>query len=289
MKVLITGAAGQLGRALIATAPEGFDLTGVDVDELDITNTDDVRARIEALQPQLIVNAAAYTQVDRAETERALAFQINADGPANLAAAAQAIGARLIHVSTDYVFDGCGSRPYRPDDATAPLGVYGESKLDGERRARAIGGARALILRTAWLYGAVGQNFVLTMLKLMRERERLRVVADQIGTPTSSKTLAQAIWAAAQKPALTGVYHWTDAGVASWYDFALAIQEEALALGLLARAIPLEPIRAEDYPTPARRPAYSVLDKTKTVADFGVQPLHWRVALRQVLKELTHA
>ncbi|HYM48447.1 MAG TPA: dTDP-4-dehydrorhamnose reductase, partial [Burkholderiaceae bacterium] len=235
-----------------------------------------------------IINAAAYTHVDRAETEHQRAIAINADGPANLAAAARSVDARLIHVSTDFVFDGGSSRPYRPEDTAAPTSAYGLSKLEGERRVTAIGEQRVLIVRTAWLYAARGNNFVNTMLKLMRERQELRVVADQIGTPTWATTLARALWAAARRPALHGIYHWTDAGVASWYDFAVAIQEEALARKLLARAIPICPIRTEDYPTPAKRPAYSVLDKTRSVADFDMPLVHWRAALRQMFAELAH-
>lgn len=289
MRVLITGSDGQLGRALAASAMREVELVGVDLAQLDITRGDDVRRYVTHTKPALIINAAAYTQVDRAESERERAFAVNADGPAHLAEAARGIGARLIHVSTDYVFDGNHSRPYRTDDAATPASVYGESKLDGERRVSAIGTTQTLIVRTAWLYGAHGQNFVHTMLKLMRERDELRVVADQIGSPTWATTLARAIWAAAQRHALHGIYHWTDAGVASWYDFAVAIQEEALARGLLAREVPVHPIRTEDYPTPARRPAYGVLDKTRAIADFGVPLLHWRVALRQMLAELAHA
>ncbi len=287
MKVLITGAAGQLGSALQATVPAGLEVTATD-NALDITRADAVQTALTTLRPALIINCAAYTRVDDAEREPTLAFAINAEGPANLATAARVLGARLIQISTDYVFDGTQARPYSPGDATSPLGVYGASKLAGEQQVLEIAGDHALVIRTAWLYGASGNNFVKTMLRLMREKNELRVVADQIGTPTWTHTLAQAIWAAAQRPSLHGTYHWTDAGAASWYDFAVAIQEEALAFGLLTRAIPIHPIRTQDYPTPARRPGYSVLDKTKSVADFGVALLHWRVALRHVLKDMPH-
>jgi dTDP-4-dehydrorhamnose reductase len=288
VKALITGAGGQLGRALAETAPAGVKLVALDSATLDITSCEAAAAAVRDHRPALILNAAGYTAVDRAEQERDRAFAVNADGAAHLAQAARDNGARLIHVSTDYVFDGDRSRPWRPDDPTAPLGVYGASKLEGERRVVALD-PRALIVRTAWVYGAHGHNFVNTMLRLMRNSDEIRVVSDQVGTPTWSKSLARALWAAADKPALAGIYHWTDAGVASWYDFAVAIEEEALALGLLMRAVPIRPIATADYPTPARRPAYSVLDKTSAISDFGVTPPHWRAALRDMLKELPHA
>lgn len=286
-RVLIAGAGGQLGRALIATAPDGVVLCPLATAQLDVTDLEEVSAVVGRERPQLIINAAAYTAVDKAEADRAHAFAVNARGAAHLAQAANACGARLLHVSTDYVFDGQASRPYRPLDACHPLGVYGTSKRAGEEAVLQFGGD-ALIVRTAWLYGE-GRNFVHTMLRLMAERDTLGVVADQIGTPTWAHTLAQALWAAAARPQLRGIYHWTDAGVASWYDFAVAIQEEALALGLLRRVIPITPLRSEDYPTPARRPAYSVLDKTDAWRDFGVAPLHWRDALRRMLKGLQNA
>jgi dTDP-4-dehydrorhamnose reductase len=182
-----------------------------------------------------------------------------------------------VHVSTDFVFDGKASSPYAPDAPTRPLGVYGATKRDGEIAA----GADALIVRTAWVYAAAGNNFVRTMLRLMAERDEVRVVADQIGTPTHAASLARAIWALAAAGS-TGHYHWTDAGAASWYDFAVAIQEEALALGLLSRAVPIVPIRTVDYPTPAQRPAFSILDKTTTWAITG-PARHWRAELRDCL------
>ncbi|MEK8088995.1 dTDP-4-dehydrorhamnose reductase [Thermithiobacillus plumbiphilus] len=286
MKVLITGASGQLGQALQDSAPGSCELLALDSRTLDISQADAVRPAVSRFAPSLIINAAAYTKVDQAETEPGRAHAVNAEGAANLARAAQGSGARLIHISTDFVFDGNKSTPYQPADQTNPLGVYGASKCEGEQQVQEITQSQALIIRTAWVYAAHGNNFVKTMLRLMAEREQLAVVSDQIGTPTSAHTLAQAIWRAASKPDLRGIYHWTDSGVASWYDFALAIQEEALALGLLDKAIPIRPIRTQDYPTPAKRPAYSVLDKTQSWADFDLAPLHWRVALRQVLQEL---
>ena len=284
MQVLVTGANGQLGSELARTAPAGLDARFLDRAALDLA-ADDVEDRVVALAPQLILNAAAYTAVDRAESEQELAFRVNASGAGALARAAARLDARMVHVSTDFVFDGSSASPYRPDHAAAPLGVYGASKLEGERSVReALPGA--IILRTGWVYSAHGANFVKTMLRLMGSRDRLGVVADQVGTPTWAKGLARAVWELGLGTHNACTLHWSDLGVASWYDFSVAIQEEALARGLLARAVPVDPIRTEDYPTPARRPAYSVLDKTDTLALLACPRQHWRAALRQMLEEL---
>jgi dTDP-4-dehydrorhamnose reductase len=254
--------------------------------QLDITDRDAVSAAVRAAQPDLIINAAAYTAVDRAESEPELARAVNADGAGHLARAAAAVGARLFHLSTDFVFAGDQTTPYRETDPPAPLNIYGQSKLAGEHAVLAVQPQNALIVRTGWLYAAQGQNFVKTMLRLLRERPRLEVVWDQVGTPTWARTLATALWAAAGRPELQGIYHWSDAGVASWYDFAVAIQEEGLRLGLLDQTIPIHPISSAAYPTPARRPAFSVLDKSSAWRDFGLAGRHWRVCLRQMLEEL---
>jgi dTDP-4-dehydrorhamnose reductase len=281
MKVLITGANGQLGRALQATAPLGVSIIAAGSAELDIGDAAAVDALLLAERPDAIFNAAAYTAVDKAESEEALATRTNAEGVANLARGAAAIGARLVHVSTDFVFNGLSGVPYLPDAPTAPLGVYGRTKRQGELAA----GPDALIVRTAWVYGSRGGNFVRTMLRLMAERDEVRVVADQIGTPTFAASLADALWrlhAAGAK----GLFHYTDSGAASWYDFAVAIQEEALAIGLLQHAVPVIPIATSDYPTPAARPHYSVLDKSATFALLGGAAPHWRVNLRKMLKDI---
>lgn len=285
LDVLVTGAGGQLGKALLATVPPGSSVLGCGEDELDITDAAAVREACDRLAPRVIVNAAAWTAVDRAEAEPAAAWAVNRDGVAHLAKAAAAIGARLVQVSTDFVFDGTRGRPWLPEDPAHPLGVYGASKLAGEEALRASAAQDWLILRTAWVYAAEGKNFVNTMLGLMRRGQALRVVADQIGTPTWAGGLAGAIWRAIAT-GLTGVHHWTDAGVASWYDFAVAIQEEALAIGLLERPVAIKPIRTEDYPTPARRPACSVLDKTATWNALAMTAPHWRESLRSMLGEL---
>ncbi len=283
MKVLIAGSAGQLGRALQASAPGGTEILALTRADFDILDVAKVKTVVEASRPDLIVNAAAYTAVDKAEGDRETAEAVNGTAPGTLAAAAAAVGARFAHVSTDFVFDGLSPTPYATDATPNPIGVYGETKLSGERQVLAVHTA-PLIVRTAWVYAADGGNFVKTMLRLMRERDEVRVVSDQIGTPTHAASLARAIWALDAAGA-SGVYHWTDAGVASWYDFAVAIQEEALAIGLLDRAVPVVPIRTSDYPTPARRPSLSVLDKGKSWDITGIAA-HWRSELRLALAEM---
>jgi dTDP-4-dehydrorhamnose reductase len=286
---LLTGAAGQLGRELQGTAPGAWRVVACDAAALDLTRPEAVEEVVRRERPALIVNAGAFTSVDAAERETERAEAVNSAGAAHLAEAAKLAGARLIHVSTDYVFDGAQSRPYGPADRPHPLGVYGRTKLAGEREVARISGGSALIVRTSWLYSAYGRNFVLTMLRLLRERDAVGVVADQVGSPTWARGLAQTIWAAADRPALAGVHHWSDAGVASWYDFAVAIQEEALALKLLSRAVPIRPLRTEEYPTAARRPGYSVLQRSEALAGLGVPVRHWREQLRTMLREVVPA
>lgn len=284
MKVLLAGAGGQAGWELRRTAPPGVRLLALDSAALDITDQRAVAEVVAEERPAVIINAAAYTAVDRAESEPGRAVAVNSHGVANLAGAARENGARLVQISTDFVFDGLQSRPYAPNDPPNPLGVYGGSKLAGEAAVRQALGDEGLIVRTAWLYSSHGHNFVKTMLRLFAGRDEVRVVADQIGTPTWARGLAETIWRLTEIGA-SGIHHWTDAGVAGWYDFACAIQEEALALGLLSRAVPVVPVTTSEYPTPARRPACSVLDKTKTRKLLGGPVLHWRVQLRHMLAE----
>jgi dTDP-4-dehydrorhamnose reductase len=283
---LVFGGQGQLGRALAETSGAGWRVAAVDLPEVDITSAPAAQLAVEAHHPALVINAAAYTAVDGAEQEPERAAVVNGVGAGHIAAAAAASGSRQIYISTDFVFDGRQGRPYAPTDPPAPLNVYGATKLDGERRVEQASGGAALIVRTAWLYGAHGSNFVLTMLRLLETRRSVQVVADQVGTPTWARSLARAIWAAAELPALRGVHHWTDAGVASWYDFAVAIREEASALHLLQRPADVLPITTLEYPTPARRPSFSVLAKEQTWAALGFRPDHWRVSLRRMLEEL---
>jgi dTDP-4-dehydrorhamnose reductase len=287
MKVLVTGASGQVGRALLDSAPAHAELRALQHGALDIGDAAAVNACVAGFAPDVVINAAAYTAVDRAESEEAQAAAVNEAGPRNLARAVQSLpGARLLHVSTDYVFDGRGTEPYAPDAPTHPLGVYGHTKLAGERVVREIIGERAAVLRTAWVYAAEGRNFLLTMLRLMRERGAVRVVSDQRGSPTAAASVARALWALAERPALHGIFHWTDWGVASWYEFACAIAEDAFAAGLLGQRPAVTPITTAEYPTPAGRPHYSVLDMTTTAAALGIEPVPWRTNLRATLQQL---
>ena len=287
MKALVTGASGQLGRALVASVPDGVELVALGRAELDLADPVAIEGSVASHRPDVVINAGAYTAVDKAETERDLAFAVNGVAPGEIARSCRAHGARLIHVSTDYVFDGQQGVPYTAGDAPRPLNVYGESKLEGERRVAAVPGLQWLIVRTAWVYDGTGRNFVTTMLRLFRERTQVRVVSDQVGSPTSSATLAHALWRAATAPAtVPATLHYTNAGVASWYDFAAAIHEEALALGLISRPVDVQAIPSEQFPMPARRPAYGVLEKRATLERLSLAPIHWRVALRAVLQEM---
>jgi dTDP-4-dehydrorhamnose reductase len=287
-KVLITGAGGQVGRALLDAAPDNLEVVACTHAELDIGAGEAVRECIGRHRPAVIINAAAYTAVDKAESEPEAAERINAEGPGHLAAAARKYGARLIHISTDFVFDGAAGVPYRPDSATNPLSVYGRTKLDGERTVLEALPERSAIVRTAWVYAAAGANFLRTMLRIMRANGSVRVVADQVGTPTAARFLAETLWRIAADSEIRGIHHWTDAGVASWYDFAVAIAEEGGQLGLLPPDIGVTPITTAEYPTPARRPAYSVLDK-RSLAPYGLVPIHWRRRLRAVMRQIPSA
>ena len=282
MKVLVTGAGGQLGRALVARAPGHVGIVAATSKKLDISDGDAVLAFVERERPGLILNAAAYTAVDQAESDAERAAAVNDRGVANLVAAAESVGAGVAHVSTDFVFDGSASRAHAPDAPTAPLGVYGATKLAGEGHLR----AQDLCVRTAWVYAAEGTNFVRTMLRLMGERKELGVVADQIGSPTSADDLADALWRLATQGE-SGLFHFTNSGVASWYDFAVAIRDEGEALGLLPEtAARVKPIATADYPTPATRPAFSVLDTRKTAEALGGSAPHWRHSLITVLEQI---
>ncbi|HHP7231701.1 MAG TPA: dTDP-4-dehydrorhamnose reductase, partial [Xenococcaceae cyanobacterium] len=269
-KILLTGITGQVGQELQTTLTSIGEVIGVTRQQLDLTQLESIHQAIADLQPQMIINAAAYTAVDRAETESDLAMAINAHAPKAMAEAASKIGATLVHLSTDYVFDGTNHTPYTEADATNPLGIYGKSKLLGETGIRQIGD-RHMILRTAWVYGSRGHgNFVKTMLRLGTEREELRVVADQIGSPSWAYDIAQAITqlisaqlTKGEAAIPMGTYHFTNSGVASWYDFAVAIFTEARKLDFPLKIQQVLPITTADYPTPTQRPSYSVLSKVK--------------------------
>jgi dTDP-4-dehydrorhamnose reductase len=288
MKVLVLGGGGQVARAVAACAPAGHSVVVKSHLDLDITNEAALTSAVAGSGCAWIVNGAAYTAVDRAESEPGAARAINETAVGVMARAAARSGCRLLHLSTDFVFDGTANRAYLPADRTHPLSVYGATKLGGELQALQLDRG-AIVMRTAWVYASAGRNFVLTMLRLMRERDEVRVVADQIGAPSWATGIAGAIWGLIDSAAAAGIYHWTDLGIATWYDFAVAIQDEALARGLLPRAVPVIPISTADYPTPAKRPAFSVLNTDSTRAVMKAPARHWRHNLALMLDELLTA
>ena len=288
MRVLITGARGQVGYELMRLVPSGFEAIGMGSAELDISDAGRVVDAVERVQPQLIINAAAYTAVDKAESEPERAYAVNRDGVAHLAAAAQKLAIPLLHISTDYVFAGDASVPYREQDTTAPTGVYGASKLAGERALMA-GCSRHMILCTSWVFGTHGNNFVKTMLRLGHERDELSVVADQHGCPTSAVSIARALWALVRQYQLSGalqwgVYNYSGIPACSWHEFAEEIFKQAHELGLLPRVPVLHGIATAQYPTPAKRPAWSVLDCNLLHDTHGVIPADWREELQMILR-----
>jgi len=293
--ILLLGANGQLGQELrralaplgtiVAPTRSGALPDGSACDVADFDQPASLAALLDRVRPTVVVNAAAYTAVDRAEDDREAAFRANAEAPGVLAHWCAQAGVPLVHYSTDYVFDGQGTRPYREDDATAPLGVYGASKLAGEQAIRAAGG-RHLIFRTAWVYASHSANFLRTMLRVGAERDVLRVVADQIGTPTPAALIADVTAQALQHDgALSGTWHLTAKGETSWHGFAEAIFADAVATGVLPRAPIVEAISTAEYPTPAKRPAYSHLDVAKLEQDFGVSLPSWQEGLKRVIAD----
>ena len=285
MRILVTGSTGQLGfEVLGAFSQSGHEIMAPARQELDFLNPDEVADRVRRLQPDWVINCAAYTQVDRAESEVEHAFVINRDSVAQLAGAVAGYGGNLLQVSTDFVFDGEQSRPYREEDDARPLGVYGRSKWEGEQAVRAVL-PEAIILRTAWVYGIHGHNFVKTILRVAREGKPLKVVNDQLGSPTWARDIAGAIRALVQHRA-RGTYHYTNAGSTSWHGFASAILAEATEAGFALKTDSVEAISTSGYPTPARRPAYSVLDTGKIESLLTAPIPHWRDSLNRMLKEL---
>lgn len=296
MTVLVFGGNGQVGQELLrALAPLGPVLAttrsgqlpdGSACEVADFGQPDSLPALLDRLQPLVVVNAAAYTAVDRAEQDVEAAFAANAQAPGVIARWCAAHGVPFVHYSTDYVFDGQGSAPYREDEATAPLGVYGASKRDGEEAVRAAGG-RHLIFRTAWVYASHGANFLRTMLRVGAERDQLRVVADQIGTPTPAALIADVTAQVLQHPGhLSGTWHLTASGQTSWHGFAEAIFAEALATGVLTKVPTVDAIPSSEYPTPAKRPAWSVLDNRKLQQDFSIVLPSWQDGLKRVMAEI---
>ncbi|MEL7190717.1 MAG: dTDP-4-dehydrorhamnose reductase [Pseudomonadota bacterium] len=280
MRVLITGGTGQLGTALQRTAPDGFDCNAISSDDVDIADLAMLRARLAVEAPDIIINAAAYTAVDKAESEEDEARDVNAHAVRIMAETMAETGGKLVHISTDFVFDGTVSEPYPTDADRNPISAYGRTKAEGEDHCR----AEDLLIRTSWVYEAGGANFVRTMLRLMRERDELSVVADQVGSPTWATGLAHVIWALIKKDA-SGTFHHSDDGQATWHEFALAIAEEAHAIGLIDAIPAINAITTAEYPTPAKRPAYSLLDCSKTRSFLGDTPIPWRDNLQRMLAE----
>jgi len=288
MKVWLVGAKGMLGQAVSrALGATGVEYTATDA-EVDFTDAAVVASYVERERPDWIVNCAAYTAVDQAEDEESLALRLNAAGPANLAAAAANTGASLLHISTDYVFDGTLDRPYREDDEPAPESAYGRTKLAGEEAVRSHLD-RHVIIRTAWLYGHGGKNFVETMLRLMEERDELTIVDDQLGSPTNADDLAAAITRVVTHEAPTyGTFHFSGAGECSWYGFASEIYRQGRESGLLTRECTLTPVTSDQFPQKAKRPANSRLSKERIGEAYGVVPEPWQESLRRYLTERIH-
>ena len=287
MNIVIIGKSGQLAFELSRELENNeHDVTFLGRDDIDITSSDSIDATLAPLSVDVLINASAYTAVDKAEDDTVACNAINMVAVKNLANFCKANGAFMVHVSTDYVFNGYKGSPYLTDDPIEPQGAYGKSKAEGEKALLEILPEASCLIRTAWVYSSHGNNFVKTMLRLMAEKPQLTVIDDQIGTPTWAKGLAEACVSAAENKTV-GVYHWTDEGVASWYDFALAIQDLAVEKGLLDKSIPVLPIPSSQYPTPAKRPHYSVLDKrTAREAFASCKPTHWRKQLASMLDEL---
>lgn len=284
MKIVVIGNSGQLSFELSKQLESQTVFLGPE--DTDITKSEVLGLTLSKIKPDLIINAAAYTAVDKAEEQFELCNAVNANAVRNLAEFCKSTNAFLVHVSTDYVFNGEKGSPYLVDDPIEPQGVYGKTKAAGEKVLLDLLPDASCIIRTAWVYSSYGNNFVKTMLRLMSEKSELKVIDDQIGTPTWAKGLAEACVMAGKKK-MTGVYHWTDEGVSSWYDFAIAIQEFGVQKGLISKTIPILPIPTSSYPTTAKRPHYSVLDKTMTREKFKpIKMLNWRDQLSMMMEEL---
>ncbi len=289
--ILVTGARGQLGKTLehcwsASGLAADNELVLYDIEELDLTSSAEVQKQLNSINPHAIVNTAAYTAVDQAEQEANAALAVNATAVANLAGWAAGRACTIVHISTDFVFDGKSNTPYTPEDSTAPLSVYGVSKRAGEVQLLSGSQDKHVIIRTSWLYSEYGKNFVKTMLQLMQDKDELGVVADQTGSPTSTHSLAGLVLQMLSQGAKSGIYHWTDGASISRYEFAGAIQAEAIRQGILETGIPLKPLTTADYPTPATRPAYSVLDRSKTLAGLQMDASNWEQELSRVIKRI---
>jgi dTDP-4-dehydrorhamnose reductase len=285
LRAVVLGATGQLGRAVLAATPAGTAVVPYDRATADVADAEAIARVLREAEATVVLNCAAYTGVDDAERDFSVAELVNADGPEHVGRAAKAVGARVVHVSTDYVFSGRTGVPYAPADATDPLGVYGRTKRDGERRLLA-SCPDTVVVRTAWVHAGHGRNFVCTAVRLLRERGVMEVVDDQIGTPTRAAHLARALWLAAAQPALRGLLHFTDAGVASWYDVADCVRETLVAAGAIADSARVVPVPTSRVPRPAPRPHCGVLDKHASWAHLGWIPPHWRVGVAASTREL---
>jgi dTDP-4-dehydrorhamnose reductase len=279
---LLLGAAGQLGRLVQAHKPDNIRMAGKTHQDFDITDSMTLKTVIAEVKPDIVINCAAYTAVDKAESEPETAYRVNAEAPGNLAALLDP-ASKLIHLSTDFVFSKYSANPYKPGDKPDPVSVYGKSKLAGEEIILRQREQNSIILRVSWLYSATGRNFVTTMLRLMREGKDLNVIGDKFGTPTSAHRLADIIWKLALSETGNGIYHWSDRGVISWYDFAVEIMEQALQSGILDQAVKITSIPSAAYPTPAERPVYSALDSSGTESVLGIKTSTWQEELGKVL------
>ena len=293
-RLLLTGANGQLGHTFAqlfgrSNLTNIYELQKVDIEEADFTDNDSILSALSFYNPSTIVNCGAYTGVDQAEKNEKLARKINDEAVAKMADWSQEKKSRLIQISTDFVFDGIKKSPYLPDDTTNPLGVYGRTKLAGEKHILNHSGSGGVVLRTSWLYSEFSSNFVKTMLGLMKDKNEIRVVSDQIGSPTSTHSLVGLLFRIIDSRTTSGIFHWCDGAEISWYDFAVEIQKQAFDKGILRSKIPILATASSAYPTLARRPPYSVLDRNKAVAEFGLEDRSWQEELRRVIGELARA
>lgn len=281
MNVLIIGKNGQVAWELQQTCPKHIIAQAFGRDGINITDPLSIEQVIEQINPAVIINASAYTAVDKAESDRDEAYLINASAVELLAKAANKYSIRLLHISTDFVFDGSKNTPYEVDDKTNPINVYGASKLAGEQAIKAYCKVNSTIVRTSWVYSSHGNNFLKTMLRLMNEKDELNVVSDQIGCPTNARGLAEYLWQLAEQETLEPIYHYSDLGIASWYDFAMAIQDISFERGILEKKIPLNPIPSKAYPTAAKRPIFSLMQQ-----NLSLNKQHWGLPLRKVIESL---
>ncbi|OUT95681.1 MAG: dTDP-4-dehydrorhamnose reductase [Flammeovirgaceae bacterium TMED32] len=292
-KLLLLGANGQLGRTFLSHFRDSdlagkYFLRAVDIDEVDLTRKEPILSFLSSYEPSLIINCAAYTAVDVAETEFELAKKINDEAVGSLSAWASSNLCRMLHISTDFVFDGSKKEPYLPTDQASPIGVYGKTKLAGEKHIlKSLSGG--VVVRTSWLYSEFGQNFVKSMIRLMTEKPELSIISDQIGSPTSTHSLVHLLFQLVEHDSFSGILHWCDGASISWYDFAVEIQRQAFERGLLTGAIPLKPITTEEYPTLAARPCYSVLDRGDTLQQFDINALDWRAELGKVINRISES